>query len=95
MKRMASVARKSRSSASSREPRRRERRRYVVCLSNDGYAASLDVRKVYVALGDPAAAELGLVKVVDESGEAYLYPRAHFLDLEVTPRLARALGATI
>jgi hypothetical protein len=66
-----------------------------VCVSNDGYAASLDVRKVYVALPDRGGRERGLVRVVDESGEAYLYPRERFIDLAVTPRIARALAATV
>jgi hypothetical protein len=42
---------------------------FVVCLSNDGYSASLDARKIYVALSDAAAARNGLLRVVDESGE--------------------------
>jgi hypothetical protein len=42
---------------------------FVVCLSNDGYSASLEARKIYVALSDAAAARNGLLRVVDESGE--------------------------
>jgi hypothetical protein len=95
MRRMASAGKKPKSSASSREPHGRGRRHYVVCVSNDGYVASLDVRKVYLALGDRSASESGLLRVVDESGEAYLYPRGNFVDLAVTPSLARALAATV
>ena len=55
----------------------RKRRSLVVCLSNDGYAASLEPRKIYVALRDAVAERQGLLRVVDESGEDYaLLPRA-------------------
>ena len=47
----------------------------VVCIDNDGYPASLERRKIYVALRDPAAEKHGLLRVVDESGEDYLYPK--------------------
>jgi len=54
--------------------RTRQRKSYVVCLSNDGYPASLEPRKIYVAIRDAAAQRQGLLRVVDESGEDYLYP---------------------
>jgi hypothetical protein len=47
-------------------------------MSNEGYLASLELRKVYVVLEDRAAGKLGLVRVIDESGEDYLYPREFF-----------------
>jgi hypothetical protein len=52
--------------------------RFVLCLRNEGYPASLELRKVYRVLGDERAAGPGLVRVVDESGEDYLYPREWF-----------------
>ena len=57
----------------------------VVCVENRGYRASLEKRKIYVALRDAAAEKHGLVRVVDESGENYLYPKA-FLRMTALPR---------
>ena len=47
---------------------------FLLCVRNEGYPASLEVRKVYQALPDPVAASRGFVRVVDESGEDHLYP---------------------
>jgi hypothetical protein len=65
-------------SGASTMPRTRAKKSYVVCLSNDGYAASLESRKIYLALRDAAAERNGLLRVVDESGEDYLYSRERF-----------------
>jgi hypothetical protein len=98
MKRMGSGGKKSRSSGSStrREPRSRPPRgaRYVLCVKNDGYPASLEVRKVYCALGDRDGAKHGQRRVIDESGEDYLFPRRYFIDLPVPPATRRALSST-
>ena len=67
------------------------RRRYVLCTRNPGYPASLDRRKVYAALEDPRAAGHGLIRVIDESGEDYLYPSDWFEPIRVTERIRRAL----
>jgi hypothetical protein len=66
----------------------------VVCLSNAGYAASLERRKIYVALADRGADRVGMVRVIDESGEDYLYPSAFFAGIKVSPQLARALASS-
>jgi hypothetical protein len=50
----------------------------VVCINNEGYLASLERRKIYVALRDTRADERGLVRIIDESGEDYLYPKQLF-----------------
>jgi hypothetical protein len=50
----------------------------LVCVENDGYPASLEKRKIYVALPDPLAEKRGLARIVDESGDDYLYPSAFF-----------------
>ncbi|HZC97839.1 MAG TPA: hypothetical protein VE267_17250 [Bradyrhizobium sp.] len=50
----------------------------VVCVDNDGYAASPEKRKIYVALRDAAADKHAMLRIVDESGEDYLYPKAFF-----------------
>ena len=64
---------------------------YAVCVSNEGYPASLELRKPYEVLADANAAAEGLVRVVDESGEDYLYPADFFYPLEVTSELQAAL----
>jgi len=65
-----------------------ESRRLVICLDNSGYEASLERRKVYVALPDPDGARHGQIRVVDESGEDYLYPARCFVEAEL-PQAAR------
>ena len=71
----------------------RKRKSFVVCLSNDGYAASLEPRKIYVALRYAAAEREGLLRVVDESAEYYLYSRDRFASLKLSRGLHRALAA--
>lgn len=58
-------------------------RRFAVCIANEGYEASLERNKVYVMLDDPEAAADGDVRIVDESGEDYLYPAAWFVPVDV------------
>jgi len=66
------------------------RRRYLLCLDDKGYPASLETRKIYRAVADVKAERRGLVRIVDESGEDYLYPRCRFLPIGV-PRGAKKL----
>jgi hypothetical protein len=54
--------------------------RFVLCVRNEGYPAALELRKVYRVLGDERAAKRHQVRVVDESGEDYLYPREWFVE---------------
>jgi hypothetical protein len=61
---------------------------FLLCVKNDAYPASLEVRKVYRALPDAAASEKGFVRVIDESGEDYLYPADNFVAVEL-PQAAR------
>ena len=65
----------------------------VVCLSNKDYQASLERRKIYVALRDPPAEKRGLIRVIDESGEDYLYPKTFFRPIALPQSLKRALMA--
>ena len=64
---------------------------FVVCLRNSGFPASLEVRKLYPFITDPDAEANNLIRVVDESGEDYLYPAALFRKLELPSDLKRAL----
>jgi hypothetical protein len=68
---------------------------YLLCVSNDGHPASLEVRKVYRALPDPVAASRGFVRVVDESGEDYLYPSGFFVAIELPQAAAQAFAGAL
>lgn len=61
---------------------------FVLCVKHGGYPESLEVRKVYRVLPDTDARSHGLIRVVDESGEDYLYPEDLFVPIEV-PTTAR------
>lgn len=52
---------------------------FVVCVKNTGYAASLELLKLYQAIPDEVAAKLHQIRVIDESGEDYLYPEEYFV----------------
>jgi hypothetical protein len=65
----------------------------VVCVDNDGYRASLEKRKIYLALRDSAAERHGLIRVVDESGEDYLYPKEFFRSIALPSAIKRAVLA--
>src|SRR5262245_6603687 len=84
MKRTASVRKSSRRSGTSTRSRR-----FVVCVRNAGYPASLEQNKIYVALPDEDAARHGQVRVIDESGEDYLFSADRFVAIEV-PAAVRA-----
>lgn len=70
--------------------KRRNLKRYLICIRNDDYPASLEVRKVYRTIADAEAASHGLVRVIDESGEDYLYPEDYFVTIELPQAAARA-----
>jgi hypothetical protein len=55
----------------------------VVCINNDGYPASLELRKIYRMLPDEKGAKHNLMRVVDESGEDYLYPERFFVPIQL------------
>lgn len=63
----------------------------MLCVKNDDYPASLELRKIYQLMRDLAATRLGMVRVIDESGEDYLYLEDHFVAINLTPSLERAL----
>jgi hypothetical protein len=64
---------------------------YVLCVRNDGYPASLLVRRLYGRIPDRNAAARGLLRVVDESGEDYLYPEKFFVPIALSRPVARVL----
>jgi hypothetical protein len=63
--------------------KKRVSRRYAVCITNKGNEASLERNKLYVLLRDRKAEADGLVRVIDEDGEDYLYPADWFVAVEV------------
>ena len=63
-----------------------------MCLSNDDYAASLEVRKIYTTVPDATALKLGMLRVIDESGEDYLYPSDQFGEIVLPSRIAKAIA---
>ena len=71
-----------------------EKKRFVVCVRNTGYPASLEVRKIYTTLPDRMAEAHGMLRVVDESGEDYLYPAKFFMAVDLPQPLRNALRRT-
>ena len=65
----------------------------VICVNNTGYEASLERRKLYSALADAEAKKHKLLRVVDESGEDYLYPDSYFLSVTLPPATRQAVLA--
>jgi len=57
--------------------------RFVVCVKNKGYAASLELRRLYQTVSDDVAGKLNQIRVVDESGEDYLYPKEYFVAVQL------------
>lgn len=69
-------------------------KKLLICIDNDGYEAALERRKIYVAMPDAAAAKRNHVRVIDESGEDYLYPKSMFIPVELPVATRRAVLAT-
>lgn len=67
-------------------------KRYAVCIDNTDYPASLELRKLYELLEDEEARSLEQVRVIDESGEDYLYPADRFMSLELSVEMAEAVA---
>jgi len=66
-------------------------KRLVICVDNSGYEVSLERRKIYVALPNSRAENLGQIRVIDESGEDYLYPAESFVALTLPQPIRRAV----
>jgi hypothetical protein len=74
-----------------RHATRRQSKQFVVCIKNEGYGVSLERRKIYITLRDPAAEKHGLIRVIDESGEDYLYPKTFFRSIALPQAVKRAV----
>lgn len=70
------------------------RSKFVLCVRNTGYLASLEVRKIYVQIRDAHAGDHGLARIIDESGEDYLYPEEYFVPIEVPRKGKLAFSVT-
>ena len=66
-------------------------KRFAVCVRNDDHEESLELRKIYEVLEDHAAATHNMVRVIDEEGEDYLYPRDWFLEIELPHNIEEAI----
>ena len=64
---------------------------FAVCINNAEYPASLERHKIYQVLPDEDAAGDGDIRVIDESGEDYLYPASFFVVIEVPQEVERAI----
>ena len=71
--------------------RRTKTKGFAVCLRNAGFEASLEVRKLYTVVDDPDAEMNALIRVIDESGEDYIYPASLFQKLTLPSEIQRAL----
>ena len=65
--------------------------KFVICIRNDDYPASLEKRKIYLQVPDTEAEKLNHIRVIDESGEDYLYPEAYFKAIELPDEIKRAV----
>ena len=90
------VAARATKTATAQEPVSRPRastseHRFAICIRNDQYRASLELRKLYVVLDDSFAAKHQMIRVIDESGEDYLYPQTYFVCVDLPSAVERTL----
>jgi hypothetical protein len=67
------------------------RQKFVICIRNDDYPASLEKRKIYLQVPDKEAEKHQHIRVIDESGEDYLYPETYFKAIELPDEVKRAV----
>ena len=65
--------------------------RFVICVKNKGYSAALELRKLYQVVADDPAAKLRQIRVIDESGEDYLYPQDYFVPIQLPQAAEKAV----
>lgn len=65
--------------------------RFAVCVDNSEYPASLEVHKIYRVVPDRDAEQDGDLRIIDESGEDYLYPEKYFLAIDLPLEIGRVL----
>ena len=67
---------------------------FAICLNNEGYEASLELRKIYQVVPPEPNDPRGYLRIIDESGEDYLYDAKAFEPVQLPPRIARKVRAT-
>jgi len=75
-----------------KRPRSGPKRRFALCLKNDG-CDDLETRKIYQVLSDDEAAKEGYMRIIDESGEGYLYPESYFVFVDLPKEAEAALSS--
>ena len=93
MKHTASARKSSNARDSSTRPRKTDApsQQFAVCVNNEGYEASLERNKIYVVLPDNDAEQHGDLRVVDESGEDYLFSSDRFVPIDVPAAVKASL----
>lgn len=71
-----------------------KKQEFAVCINNSEYPASLELRKIYRVLPDEEAAQNGDIRIIDESGEDYLYPAEWFVFIDVPHEVETSLLQT-
>lgn len=65
--------------------------KFVICLDNSGYPASLEKRKIYEVVPDSGAEKINHIRIIDESGDDYLYPASFFIDAHLPKAVEAAI----
>jgi hypothetical protein len=68
---------------------------FVICIGNKGYAASLELRKIYQVLPDKLGLKHHQIRIIDESGEDYLYPEQCFVAVKLPQAVERAVRRAV
>ena len=71
--------------------KRSTKKQFVICIDNSDYPASLEMHKAYAVLPDEKAAEDNFIRVVDESGEDYLYSAKRFVPVDLPQRVKQSI----
>jgi hypothetical protein len=74
---------------------KRSNPQFAVCVKNKGYAASLELRKLYQVISDDTAAKLRQIRIIDESGEDYLYPQDFFVAVRLPEGAEKAIRRAV
>lgn len=72
--------------------RRSTELRFAICINDGGYVDDLKVRTVYQVLPDESAAKSDYLRIVDETGEDYLYPAAYFVLIDIPQKVEQAFA---
>lgn len=66
--------------------------KFVVCINNQDYAASLEILKLYQVIEDNQASQHQMLRIIDESGEDYLYPASYFAEIDIPENLQKVFA---